>query len=96
MGWLSKEPNKLGEWLQVIWPAEQTIGRVVAYTTSIQEAEVQVPAGEGQWKTVGKLSGQPLTAAFEPVQTSTVRLLVTALQPEKKQSTLQEVEAYAK
>jgi hypothetical protein len=96
MGWLSKEPNKRGEWLQVIWPVEQTIGRVVAYTTSIQEAEVQVPAGTGQWKTVGKLSGQPLTASFESIQTSTVRLLVTALQPEKKQSTLQEVEAYAK
>jgi len=96
MGWLSKEPNKLGEWLQVIWPAEQTIGHVVAYTTSIQEAEVQVPVGEGQWKTVGKLSGEPLTASFEPVQASTVRLLVTRLQPEKKQSTLQEVEAYAK
>jgi hypothetical protein len=96
MGWLSKESNKLGEWLQVIWPTEQTIGRVVAYTTSIQEAEVQVPAGEGQWKTVGKLSGQPLTATFDPVQTSTIRLRVTRLQPDKKQSTLQEVEAYAK
>jgi hypothetical protein len=96
MGWLSKEPNKLGEWLQVIWPAEQTIGRVVAYSTSIQEAEVQVPAGADQWKTVGKLSGQPLTATFAPVRTNAIRLRVTALQPEKKQSTLQEVEAYAK
>ncbi|MEN6345582.1 MAG: carbohydrate binding family 9 domain-containing protein [Armatimonadia bacterium] len=96
MGWLSKDPKKLGEWLQVIWPAEQSIGRVVAYSTSILEAEVQVPAGEGQWKTVGKLSGQPLTAAFEPVKTTTLRILVTALQPDKTQSNLQEVEAYAK
>jgi hypothetical protein len=69
---------------------------VVAYSTSIQEAEVQVPAGADQWKTVGKLSGQPLTATFAPVRTNAIRLRVTALQPEKKQSTLQEVEAYAK
>ena len=96
MSWLSKTPNKLGEWLQVIWPAPQTVGRVVAYTTSIREAEVQVPAGEGQWQTVGKLSGEPLTATFSPVQASTIRLLVTALQPGKAQSNLQEVEVYAK
>jgi hypothetical protein len=96
MGWLSKTPKKLGEWLQVIWPAEQTVGRVVAYSTSIQEADVQVPAGEDQWKTVGKLSGQPLSASFSPVKASTIRLLVTALQPEKTQSDLQEVEVYAK
>ncbi len=96
MGWRSKEPDKLGEWLQVIWPAPQTVGRVVAYSTSIQEAEVQIPAGEGQWRTVGKLSGEPLATEFEPVQTSMVRLRVTRLQAEKKQSTLQEIEAYAK
>ncbi|MEN6402215.1 MAG: hypothetical protein ABFD94_09755, partial [Armatimonadia bacterium] len=96
MGWLSKTPKKLGEWLQVIWPAEQTVGRVVAYTTTILEAEVQVPAGADQWKTVGKLSGQPLTATFDPVKTSTIRISVTALQPDKTQSALQEVEVYAK
>ncbi|NLX99062.1 MAG: hypothetical protein GXY83_23215 [Rhodopirellula sp.] len=96
MGWLSKESDKPGEWLQVTWPAEQTIGRVVAYTTSIQEADVQLPVGEGRWKTVGKLSGQPLTASFDPVKTSTLRLLVARLRPDKKQGTLQEVEAYAK
>ena len=79
----------------MIWPAEQTLGRVVAYTTSILEADVQVPAGEGQWKTVGKLSGQPLAATFEPLKTSTMRLVVTALQPGQPQSTVQEIEAYA-
>ena len=96
MGWLSKTPGKLGEWLQVIWPAEQSIGRVVAHTTSILEADVQVPAGETEWKTVGKLAGQPLTATFAPVKTGTIRLVVTAHQPEKTQSSLQEVEVYAK
>ncbi|MEN6545316.1 MAG: hypothetical protein ABFE07_04675, partial [Armatimonadia bacterium] len=96
MGWLSKTPKKLGEWLQVIWPAEQTVGRVVAYTTTILEAEVQVPAGADQWKTVGKLSGQPLSGTFDPVKTSTIRISVTALQPDKTQSALQEVEVYAK
>lgn len=96
MGWLSKTPDKLGEWLQVIWPSEQTVGRVVAYTTSILEAEVQVPAGNDEWKTVGKLTGEPLTATFAPVKTDTIRILVTAHQPDKKQSTLQEVEVYAK
>lgn len=96
MGWLSKTPNKLGEWLQVIWPAEQTVGRVVVYTTTILEAEVQVPAGADQWKTVGKLSGQPLAGTFGPVKASAIRISVTALQPDKTQSALQEVEVYAK
>lgn len=96
MGWLSLTPKKLGEWLQVIWPSEQTVGRVVAFSTTIGEAEVQVPAEGDQWRTVAKLSGQPLTATFEPVKAKTIRLLVTALLPEKTQSSLQEVEVYAK
>lgn len=95
MGWVSRTPDKLGEWLQVIWPSEQTLGRVVAYSTTVAEAEVQVPAGEDQWRTVGKLTGDPLTATFAPVKTSKIRLLVTALRPEQKFSRVQEVEAYA-
>ena len=96
MGWTAKEA-KGEQWLQLIWPAEQQIGRVVVYSTSLAEADVQVPgAAAGEWRTVGKLSGAgPLTASFAAVPTKTLRLLAGKLLPEVRLAGLQEVEAYA-
>ncbi|MBU0608985.1 MAG: hypothetical protein KKI08_13955 [Armatimonadetes bacterium] len=96
MGWTAKEA-KGEQWLQLIWPAELQIGRVVAYSTSLAEAEVQVPgAAEGEWRTVGKLAGDgPLSATFAPVKVKTLRLMTGKLRGEARLPGLQEVEAYA-
>ena len=97
MGWNAKEA-KGEQWLQLIWPAEQQVGRVVVYSTSLAAAEVQVPgAAEGEWKTVGTLAGDgPLTVSFDPAKVKTLRILAGKLLPEQKTPGLQEVEAYAK
>ena len=99
MGWQAKEQDGVGNWLQLIWPEEVEIGRVVIYTRSVADCEVQVPGEkEGEWATVGKVTpgAQPLEATFKPVKTKSLRILVTKLREGQHYSDTQEVEAYAK
>ncbi len=67
--------------LIVSFPHEQTISRVVVYTPTLSDYEVQVPDGEG-WRTVATVTGnteQVVTSRFDPVKTEKLRLHITAV-----------------
>ena len=101
-GWKDKTLNEYPDWLTLTWPEPVTAGRVAVYSRSIGEAEIQARAN-GQWKTVGRLRAKesadrdaPLTAAFTPVRTDSLRVWVTAGRNGKDQTKVSEIEVYAK
>ncbi|MBN1672580.1 MAG: hypothetical protein JXR37_16180, partial [Kiritimatiellae bacterium] len=101
-GWKDHTPKTYPDWLALSWPRPLDAGRVALYSRSIGEAEVQVRAN-GEWKTVGRLRADesaekraPLTAAFTPVRTDSLRVLVSAGRNGKEQTEISEIEVYAK
>ncbi len=97
MRWTDGTPSELPDWVTVTWPDAQTVGRVVIYTSTIADFEVQVPDGD-EWRTVGEAAGNEGASAEtvlnEPVETTAVRIVVTGLQGEEKNAVIWEVEAY--
>ena len=80
--WRDDTPDQFPDWLEVKLPQAQKIGRVVVYpfAQSLQDAALEV-FDNGQWREVGKLTGQkadPLTFAFAPVTTDRLRVVITA------------------
>ena len=98
MRWQDGTPDAFPDWLTVTWPEPVTVGRVVLYTASIADFDVQVPEGDG-WRTVAEARGnteESAEAAWDdPVETTSVRILVTGLMEEQKHASIWEVEAYA-
>jgi hypothetical protein len=98
MRWQDGTPDELPDWLTVTWPEPVTIGRVAIYTPSIADFEVQVPEGD-DWRTVAEVLGnteeQAEAAWDDPVQTTSLRILVTGLMADQRYSSIWEVEAYA-
>lgn len=108
MVWRDGTSGKWPDWLVLRWPEPVRVGRVVVYSDTIADAQVQVPVGDevpseeaaaedGTWRTVGEVKGateSPLTIAFDPVTTSALRLLVTAGRADAAYVTIWEVEAY--
>ncbi|MEA3403672.1 MAG: carbohydrate binding family 9 domain-containing protein [Armatimonadota bacterium] len=95
MGWRADRQAEGDHWLKLTWPDPVAIGRVVIYSPSIAEAEIQVPDGEA-WTTVATASGTDrLEATFGAVETTSLRILVNRLAGEASEPTIQEVEAYA-
>jgi hypothetical protein len=89
------------EWVEMNWPKSQEIGRVVVYTDSIADAELQVAEGVSDkpvWRTVANASrrDQTIQFSFSPVLTSQIRLVVTSLSAGKKHCKVTELEAYKK
>jgi hypothetical protein len=99
MGWTARDP-KAGEWLSLIWPAEITAGRVVVYSPTLAEVEVQAgPGAEGPWQTVGTLKVTAegrLEGTFTPTKFTALRLVATQTLSKEMRPSLQEVEVYAK
>jgi hypothetical protein len=92
-----------GEWLELAFPKPVLIGRVGVISENIAEAVAQVPDGQGGWREVGTLRGEPgqenLTVSFEPVQTSALRIAVKAAKPATDimvSKGILEIEAYEK
>ena len=67
--------------LTVSFPGEQAVARVVVYSPTLRDYQVQVPDGEA-WRTVATVAGnteQVVTSRFDPVKTEKLRLHVTAV-----------------
>lgn len=98
MRWQDGTPDELPDWLTVTWPAPVTIGRVVVCTASIADLDVQVPEGD-DWRTVAEVLGNAEERAEatwdDPVETTSLRILVTGLMADQKYASIWEVEAYA-
>ena len=102
MRWRDGTPGKYPDWVPLVWPREQRIGRVLVYSDGIASLETQVPAPDGAWLTVGRFSGEGTDAAAEPLEvrldrpatTSRLRLLIAGNSPGQDQTIVYEVEAY--
>ncbi|MFP3905205.1 MAG: hypothetical protein ACLFWB_13245, partial [Armatimonadota bacterium] len=98
-GWSDETWNRWPDWISLQWPQPQTIGRVVIYTTSVGDVELQVPAEGDEWKTIAQAQdqeGDSVELTFEPREIQTLRILCTAARGDGKRSGITEVEAYAK
>jgi len=97
MKWQDGTPKQFPDWITLTWPTPQTIGRVVVYTPTLADYEVQVPGEGEQWRTVAAVQdadANPTEVSFEPVETQAVRIWVTKLRPEAEYSQVWEIEAY--
>jgi len=98
MLWEDGTPREFPDWLAVRWPEPVTLGRVVVFTPTLADFEVQVLDGE-EWRTAGKVQGNAekrVEVVFEhPVATSALRVYITGLVEGENQSRISEVEAYA-
>jgi Carbohydrate family 9 binding domain-like len=96
MGWRDKTARECPDWLEVVWSAPLTVGRIVTCTTSVEDAAVLVPDGEG-WKELAAVTGatEPeLTFTFPAVTTNRVRVEVRKNRTDEKYTWITEVEAY--
>ncbi|MCP4641439.1 MAG: hypothetical protein GY851_13440, partial [bacterium] len=96
MGWRDKTANALPDWLEIVWPEPVTVGRLVAFTNSVEDVAVLVPVGEG-WKELASVTGatEPeVTIEFPSVTTDRLRLEVRKNRPDQKHTWITEVEAY--
>ncbi|MGE9270516.1 MAG: discoidin domain-containing protein [Verrucomicrobiales bacterium] len=95
--WQAKQENDPA-WIQINFPEETEIGRIVA-TTNARSYEVQIQEGS-EWRTVAsgeKPADTPLAVPFTPQATQAVRLLIhSAGSRSSDRITVQEIEAYAK
>ena len=101
LSWSDGTYNKMPDWLSLTWPAPQTIGRVVVYGGGMADMALQVadPAAEGGWRTIAsvdEITEQPVEFTFEPMQITSLRLLMSKLAGEAKNVSISEVNAYAK
>ncbi len=89
------------QWVQLTWPEEVTIGRLVIHTHNILACDVRVPGpGEDEWTTVAGVVASdeplvPLTATFAPATVSSIRVVATDVQPHWLPCSIYEIEAYA-
>ena len=94
--WQAKQ-EKEPAWIQINFPEETEVGRIVAVTNA-RSYEVQVRDG-AEWKTV--TSGEkpvdtPLVAPFTPQTTDAIRLIIQSAGTRSwDRITVQEIEAYA-
>ena len=99
MRWRDGTPGQFPDWLALAWPAPVTVGRVVVYTGTIAEAQVQAQDAGGTWRTVGQGrggTGDSLVIPVSPPATaSALRLLIMAGRPDQRDSEVTEIEVYA-
>ncbi|NLB97047.1 MAG: hypothetical protein GX785_15225, partial [Armatimonadetes bacterium] len=98
MLWQDGTRDQLPDWISLTWPAAQKIGRVVTYSPTLADFEIQVPGGEG-WRTVATVRNattDAIEATFAPVETKAIRLLITRLRQGETLSRVWEIEAYEK
>lgn len=97
MGWRADQSARGEQWLAVGWPQEQTVGRVVVYSTNVLGIRVEAPgAAEGEWRAVAEATGEGrLEATFDPLTASSLRIVVTAVAEDTAGAAIQEVEVYA-
>jgi len=101
LAWSDDTYGKLPDWLSLTWPQPQTIGRVVIYTGSIADLQLQVPdeQAEGGWRTIAEthaLQEPSMEFKFDPMPIKTLRIFSTKLRENAKFSIIAEVEAYEK
>lgn len=101
LSWSDSTWNTMPDWLSLTWPAPQKIGRVVVYGGGMADMALQVadPAAEGGWRTIAsvdEITEQPVEFTFEPMQITSLRLLMSKLAGEAKNVSISEVNAYAK
>jgi hypothetical protein len=98
MQWESDPAEALPQWIAVVWPKPVTLGRVILYSPTIADCEIQVPEG-GNWKSITGSqgnAGERIEITFAPVQAQKVRVRVTKNRAGKGAVQLWEVEAYEK
>lgn len=96
MGWRDGTPNECPDWVELEWPAPVEVGRVVVWTTSVEDLAVLVPDGEN-WKEAGSAVGakEPSVSMSIPiVTTNRLRIEIRKNRPDEKQTFITEIEAY--
>jgi len=98
-----KVSHPLPNWVDIRFPEPQTIGRVVVYSArgpqqmpTFRDGEVQIFRSDS-WTTVAEVTGNekdPATFTFDPLETESLRLLIT--QVNGSRVAIQEIEVYAK
>jgi hypothetical protein len=99
MKWQDGTPKKFPDWITLAWPSVQKIGRIVVYTDTLADFEVQTPGEGDQWRTVKSVTSasvNPVEASFEPIETKAIRIMVSKLRPGEDYSRVFEIEAYEK
>lgn len=95
-GWRDGTPRQYPDWLQVAFQEPATVGRVVVYSASVVDYEIQVEQ-EGQLRTVAegrRAEGDgPLEVRFAPVRAAAVRVVVRSGSSDL--TSINEVEVYA-
>jgi hypothetical protein len=98
-GW-SAMPFAGADWVELAWPKPQKIGRLVVYTDRIADCEVLVaPVDEAQpeWRRVASAkaaTSNPIELAFEPIESSRLRIAVSRLREGFTSTSILEIEAY--
>jgi len=95
MIWRDGTRKKFPDWIVVRFAQPEKIGRVVVFSGTLSDFEVQVPEGEG-WRTVGAVKAadqEQIEVRFAPLEASAVRLWITGCRDDY--STVSEIEVYA-
>lgn len=96
MGWRDNTPDECPDWVELEWLEPVEVGRVVVWTSTVEDLAVLVPDGEN-WKEVGALSGVNTASAslsFPVVSMNRLRIEIRKNRPEQQYTFVTEIEAY--
>lgn len=94
--WRDNTWKRWPDWIQVNFPEPVTVGRVLVFSGSVRDYEIQAAADDG-FVTIAKgtrSDGEPIQAQVKPVVTSSVRVVV--LSSSDTGSSVTEIEVYEK
>ena len=95
-GWRDKTWKRWPDWVQVSFPKPVTVGRVLVFSRSARDYEIQL-AADGGFVTVAKGTrpeDEPIRAEFKPVVTDTARVVIHS--SSGTASDVAEIEVYEK
>jgi len=99
MRWRDGTPGEYPDWLQLTWPAEQRVGRLVLYGKGYTSAEARVPGPGESWVAVGRAAdpsgGRLVIELKRAVSAERLRLYLSGDPAAEEHTMVYEVEAYA-
>jgi hypothetical protein len=98
MSWQSGKFPK-SEWIELEWPKPQKIGKLVIYTESLADIQIQIPKTDSeQWQTITEMTDtnvNPVHITFpQQIQSDKLRLYITRLRDGFNHAGIWEIEAY--
>jgi len=95
-GWLGGKSGRNHDWIEIAWPKELTLGRIVVVSDTISKLAVLAPKGD-TWQELAvasRIKDPQVTLRFPPVTVNRLRVEVRKKRRGQQATKITEIEAY--